>query len=457
MKRTSWLAVFALCSGFVVSGPRGIGMASTVLSGGCGVSPAITVMHVGAGQTAEEVRGDVVKTRRGGQEAYVGLRGGYYVVRGVEDWRNAWPGGKEPPLPSTLDSARAMLLLAVSDDANAIQLRINKVIETGDHLHVWVRETKAGQNCNTKVDRAPFDVLVAPRIDKPVKFYIEEERAESCGDAPSVTVNCRVNDTPAWTAKGTAQPGDSVDCEMGAESRGKFALVDNVLSFGELPGGSSAKLAYAKGPARGSFAIDVFGTYSIRAEAADEAGRRSLATATIDALPPKTRDVLVQLVWTNFDVSDDPDTFPRVKLRASEETRDAKNKATTHGCSLDEARPELCDVKVRSAYTHMKLKASDKQVPLDVLYLDERVDKGPLVCVQLYFDGVRTGETCDRRQRGAEEHWQVGVVDMASGKLVDPSVAGAGDAGAGDGGLADGGSDAGAKKPVPAAKPPAKK
>ena len=429
---------------------------AAVFSGGCGASPAITVIHLGPGErTQQAIRGDTVKTRRGGQEAYVGLRGGYYVIRSVEDWQNAWPGGKAPPMPSTLDTTTSMLLLAVADAKDTVQLQIQKVVETGDALHVWIRETKAGQNCIPKLERSPFDAVVAPRIDKPLKIYVEEDRAESCGEPPAVSVNCRLNDTPAWAQKLVAQPGDNIDCEMSSETRGKFALVDSALTLGELPGGSSAKLAYTKGPARGAFAIDVFGTYQVRAEATDEAGRKSQATAIVEALPPKTRDVLVQLVWTNFDVSDDPDTFPRVKLRARgpEETLDAKKKPVANECSLDTPRPELCEVKTRSAYTHMKLKASDKHLPLDVLYADERIEKGPLVCIQLYFDGTRTGETCDRKHRDPDERWQVGVVDMATGKLLEPSLVGQGAADAGAG--ADGGNaDAGATKKPPVVKQP---
>jgi hypothetical protein len=447
MRRTSCLAVLALCT--AVLGP------AALLNGGCGTSPAITVIHLAPGERSQQaIRGDTVKTRRGGQEAYVGLRPGYYVVRGTEDWANAWPGGSAPPMPSTLDTRTSMLLLAVAEAKDTVQLQVQKVVETGDALHVWVRETKAGQNCSPKLERTPFDAVVAPRIDKPLKVYVEEERAESCGEAPAVGVNCRLNDTPQWLPKISAQPGDNIDCEMSSETRGKFALVDSVLTLGELPGGSSSKLAYTKGPARGTFSIDVFGKYVVHAEATDEAGRKSEAAATIEVLPPKTRDVLVQLVWTNFDVSDDPDTFPRVKLRATEQTLDARKKATTHECSLETPRPELCEVKTRSAYTHMRLKASEKQLPLDVLYTDERIEKGPLVCVQLYFDGARTGETCDRKHRDADERWQVGVVDMATGKLVESS-AGSADAGAGT----DGGStDAGTTKPPvvkqPIPKPP---
>ncbi len=454
MRRTSCLAVLALST--AVLGP------AAVLSGGCEVSPAVMVVHLGPGEKAQPIRGDTVKTRRGSQEAYVGLRPGFYVIRSADDWHNAWTGGNAPPMPATLDTATSMLLLAVAESKDTVSLVVQKVVETGDRLHVWVRETKAGQNCTPKLERTPFDAVVTPRIDKPLRIYVEDERAESCGDPPAVSVNCRLNDTPAWTQKLVAQPGDNIDCEMSSETRGKFALIDSALTLGELPGGSSAKLAYTKGPARGTFAVDVFGSYVVRAEATDEAGRKSQATATIDALPPKTRDVLVQLVWTNFDVSDDPDTFPRVKLRATEETLDARKKPSTIECSLDTPRPDLCEVKTRSAYTHMKLKASDKHIALDVLYADERIEKGPLVCIQLYFDGARTGETCDRKHRDADERWQVGAVDMATGKLLDTS-AGVGDAGAGgggdggDGGSTDGGASATKKPPVvkqPIPKPP---
>lgn len=419
-----------------------IGLGASLGEAACQPSPAVTVVHVGRGEGADAVRGDVIKTRRTSQEAVVGLGGGYYVIRGAEDWRNAWSTGKEPPLPATLDSARSMLLVAVAENKETVDVKIGRVLETGDRIHVWVTETRAGENCITKTTRTPSDAVLTRRVDKPVKFYVEDERARSCGEAPAVAVNCRANDAPKWTPTVVAQPGDTIECEMRAQSQGTFALVDNVLSLRDLPGGSSTKLVYSKGPTRGSFPIDVFGKYTVHAEANDESGRKSVATATIDVSPPKSKDVLVQLVWTNFDVSDDPDTFPRVELRALEQGLDARKKPVQLECSLDNPRPELCTVTKRGAYTHMVLKASDKRVSLDVGYVDERVDKGPLVCVQLYFDGVRTGETCDRERRAADEHWPIGTIDMATGKLVQQLAA---DGGAPDGGAAE----AGVVKPLP--------
>lgn len=442
MRRTSCLVALALFTT----------LSAAAAAAGCGASPAITVIHLGPGEKGDAIHGDPVKIRRGSQEAFVGLKGGFYAIRSIEDWRHAWPAGGEPPMPATLDTAHSMLLLGVAEEKETQDLRILKVLETGNAVHVWVRETKVGTKCKGRVERTAFDAVVAPRIDKPLKFYVEQEHAESCGDAPAVTLDCRVNDGAAWTPNVTAQPGDKVECEMNAETRGKFAIVDNVLALGELPGGSAAKLGYTRSSARGAFSIDVFGAYTVRAESTDEAGRKTTSVAKVDALPPKTRDVIVQLVWTNFDVSDDPDTFPRVKLRAVEESRDAKNRVVTNECSLDTPRPDLCEVKTRSAFTHMKLKASDKRIPLDVLYMDERIEKGPLVCIQVYFDGARTGETCDRRHRNPDERWAVGPLDMMTGKIGEPL---AGDAGA----PTDAGADAApaTKKPATPPAPPKKK
>jgi hypothetical protein len=447
MRRTSCLVVLALSTAVV-------GPAAALFGAGCAVSPPVTVVHVGVGERTEAVRGDAVKTRRGDLEPYGGLRGGFTVVRSAEEWQNAWPASAVPAMPPTFDPARSMLLVAVAEEKETMQLRILKVIETGDRVHVFVRETKVGKNCSAKREQTPLDVVVTERIDKPVKYYVEEERAESCGEAPAVVVNCRVNASPAWAPKVSAMPGDKVDCEMSSETRGKFALVDSSITLGDLPGGSAAKLSYAKGPMRGVFTVDVFGTYGVKAEGKDEAGRATVVTATVEVVPPKTREVLVQLVWTNFDASDDPNTFPRVKLRATEETRDARGKATSNECSIDTQRLELCDTKVHGAYTHMTLRAGDKRVPLEVLYADERAEKGPLVCIQVYFDGARTGETCDRKHRDPDERWSVGTVDTTSGKILDPAPVGVGDAGAPDGGAVDGGGPA--KKPA-APKPPAKK
>lgn len=399
MVRTSWFAVAAL--GGVLCF--------------CGVTPNVSVVNVTPGDKTADIKGDPVKFRRGSHEAYAGMNAGYFVVRTLDDWNATWPSGKAPSMPATLDTTRQMLFLGVPERKDTARLEIKKVLETGGLLHVFAKETRFGENCPQKAEVTPLDAVIVPRIDKPVRFYVEEDRAESCGKPPAASVQCRVGEGQSWSVKLAAQPGDTIDCEMNAESRGKFALVDNVLTLSELPGGSTAKLSYSKGPSRGTFAIDVFGSYTVKAEAADDSGRRTTATATVEALPPKTKDIIVQLVWSNFDVSDDPDTFPRVTLKVTETAPNGQKQV----CSSDDEVPLTCDVKKKSAYTHMRLRASDKRVPLDLAYVDERVDKGPLVCVHVYFDGARTAETCDRNVRKPGDAWAVGTLDMATGKMGD--------------------------------------
>jgi len=77
-----------------------------------------------------------------------------------------------------------MLLLAMAENRESVQLHIDKVVETGNMVAVWARDTRLGEGCTTRPDRPPFDGIIVPRIDKPVKFFVTEERAESCGEAP---------------------------------------------------------------------------------------------------------------------------------------------------------------------------------------------------------------------------------------------------------------------------------
>jgi hypothetical protein len=402
----------------------------------CTSSPMVSVYRLGIGDKSDGLQGDPVKPRRPPQEFFAGAARGYWVVKSAEDWRKAWPEGQAPPFPQGLDPSTTMAFVVVPDSRDAVDVKITKIVESTGFIHVWVRETMRGDACMAHAsDKTPVEALYAPRIEKPVKYYVEETRGESCGEPPATQVKCRKADSKEWVSKLDVQPGDLVDCELTSEARGKFAVVDRALFFSDVPGGSTAKLAYQKGPSRATFRIDAFGTYGLRGEATDENGRKGLAKMEISAAPAKTKDALVQLVWTNFDPGDDPDTFPRLTLTAAAGARD---------CSLDKQPPDLCEVRRFSAYTMMKLKASSEKLPLSVRYVDERIEKGPLACIHVWYEGVRTAEVCDRRHRDPDERWDVGVLDMTSGKLGDPLPAGPADAGA----------EAGTKKP--ATKPPAK-
>lgn len=394
----------------------------------------VSVYRLGVGDKSDGLQGDPVKSRRPPQDSFAGAARGYWVVRTAEDWNKAWPDGQVPAFPQSLDTSTSMALMAVPDSRDAVGVKIAKIVESTGFIHVWVRETMRGEACMTHAsDKTPVEALYVPRIEKPVKFYVEEARGESCGDPPVTALKCRKAESKEWVTKLEVQPGDLVDCELTSEARGKFAVVDRALFFSDVPGGSTAKLAYQKGPSRATFRVDAFGTYGIRGEATDDSGRKGLAKIEVIASPPKSKDALVQLVWTNFDPGDDPDTFPRLKLTAT-----AGTAPSARECSLDRQPPDLCEVRRFSAYTMMKLQPSSEKLSLAVRYIDERADKGPLACVHVWFEGARTAELCDRKHRDPDERWDVGVLDMATGKLAEPLPSGAADAGV----------EAGAKKPA---------
>ena len=396
-----------------------------VVLAACGTAPPVTVVRTSPGDKSEAIKGDNVKLKRGSQEPFSGARPGFYVVRGQEDWERAWPTDKAPPMPPALDTSSQMLFLAVSDAKDVTRVKVQRVLETGSYLFVWVRETKSGESCTNKSQEHAFDAVVAARADKPVKFFVDEERGESCGDPPVASVECRLMNQQTWSTKVMAQPGDTLECALSATARGKFELVDKVLSMAELPAGSTAKLAFRKGPERAELEVDVYGTYTVHAEAADEAGRRGKATASIEVKPPKTKDVLVQLVWAGFDLRDESDTFPRVNLRVAEEGPRGQR------CSADIPIPGLCEVKTRGAYTYMRIPEGTRRLPVSVQFIDERFEKGPGPCVHVWYDGARTAETCDRKHRDADEIWRVGVLDTSNGTLIpDGTPSPAADAGA---------------------------
>lgn len=386
------------------------GRALFVLLAACTVTPAVTVVRTSPGDKHDEIKGDPVKLKRGAQDPFVGARPGFYAVRSAEDWAQAWPEGKAPPMP--LDTSKQMLLLAVSDTQAVTRVKVQRVLETATFLYAWVHETKVGEGCTNKSPDRAFDAVVAARADKPVKVFVDEEPGESCGEPPVAGVECRLARQQTWSNKLTAQTGDTVECALTATARGKFELVDKFLSIAELPPESTSKLAFKKGPERAEMVVDVYGTYTIAAEAADEAGRRGKGVATIDVTPPKTKDVLVQLVWDGFDRADMPETFPRVNLRIAEEGPKGQR------CSAEIPIPGLCDVKTRGAYTYMRIPEGDRKLPVSVQFLDERVEKGPGPCVHVWYDGARTSETCDRAHREPDEIWRVGVLDTTTGKFL---------------------------------------
>lgn len=383
-----------------------------VLTAACSSAPAVSVVRNGH---PDDEAGDPIKLKRPDQEFFAGGKAGFHVVRTHDDWNDAWPLGKVPNMPEFGGKDR-MMFIATAESRSTIDIKINRAIESAEMIYVFATEQKLGENCLKKEHDRAFDAVNAPRVNKPVRFYVATQAGESCGPPPSVSVECRLSGQEKWSGKITAQPGDVVECTLAAQSTGKFELIGRDLSIGGLPAGSAAKFKFKGGDVRGTYEVDVYGDYVIKAEAMDEGGRHATATATVEVKPPKTKDVLVQLVWSGFDIKDSSDTFPHVDLRVTEPG------ARGQRCTADIPVAGLCDVKTRGAYSYMTIPAGDRKLPISVQYLDPREEKGAAPCVHVWFDGQRTAETCDHAKREGEEIWRVGTLDTSTGKLSNETM-----------------------------------
>jgi hypothetical protein len=367
------------------------------------------VVRTSASDKQEDVKGDPLKLKRGQAESFSGSKSGFYVVRTADEWKGAFPADGAPTQPTALDNSQ-MVFFAVAESQRVTHLKVERAVETAEMLYVWVRETSLGKSCVNKSGERAFDAVVAPRTDKPTKFIVEQEQSEGCGEAPEAKVACRLKSQADWGTTVQAQLTDAVECEMTAQTRGTSELIDKVLSI-ELPPGSTAKMMFPKGPLRGELLTDVYGTYTVVGEAADEMGRRGKSSATIDVKPPKTKDILVQLVWGSIELGDDSAKFPHVNLRVTDEGPKGQR------CSADLSVAGLCEGKRNGAYTYMKIPEGHRSLGISVQYVDEHPEKGPAACVHIWYDGARTAEMCDRQHRTPEDIWKVGVLDTSTGKI----------------------------------------
>lgn len=399
---------------------RSLAIAVLACLAACTPTPPVTVVHVTskAGPPPDDAPGDTLRLKKSTAGEFDGLRGGAYVVRTQADWAAMWKGadGDLPALPEGLNLTTHMLLAVATDDAIVSKLEISRAAETATSLTVWVKQTMLGEGCVHDPDqRSGLDAVVTQRIDKPVKFVIEDEDGPSCGAPPKAEVSCRVGATKTWTPKITAKQGDTVECELASVATGKYELIDQVLTLQDAPPASKAKLTFSKGSVRAKLSPDVYGTYAIHAEATDEAGRKGRATAVIEVLPKKTRDVLLQLTWANADAVDPITPLPRVLLRVAQNGRRGQR------CSAEVPVPGLCDAKTRGSYTYMKIPAGGRRtLPLSLLYLDERAQEGPQPCVNVWFNGARTASVCDHDHRHSEDKWELGSIDTGTGKITPP-------------------------------------
>lgn len=401
-----------------------------VLACACTTTRQLTIERGQPGDRLARVSGDSLKLRRRESGAFVDLKPGYYTVASEEEWSAAAATGRElGALPPDVDLVEHMLVVAVADAEGVSAVRIDHVVDTSGALHVYLTESLRGHGCRDRAEHHPYDVVAAPRVVKPLRIHIEVAHGESCGDPPEAKVACRVAPSGALADTLSAAPGDTIDCEGTAAVRGVYPIVDRALRLSAIPVGSAAKLAF---PAalRGRFTIDSYGRYTVKIEAVDDGGRKGRGVAHVDVMPPADGNVYLQQSWGGFDSADDMSTFPRVVLKLREEK--AKAGGERECVAGSQTKVEGCEIKAGGGVTNAVLQGGSRRFRMSVFYIDERVDKGPRVCLRAFKDGKQTFEQCDELPRAAEASWDVGTFDVAgAGLYVAPAV----DAGApGDGG-----------------------
>ncbi len=383
---------------------------------GCASAPPYFVVRGQPGEQLPAVSGDALRLQHPSQESYGQAKSGYHVVHSQDDWKRLFPGGEVPPIPTELDFTRKMIVLAVGDGKKITGVKVTKVLDTANTMHIFVREMVEGQGCKNESEGNAYDAVITDRLDKNILVHVEVEVGKSCGAAPTARVTCRQGNG-AWENRIAAQPTTAnVECEAVPQVTGSFALVDQSWHFVQVPPGSASKMAFSKNNTHVSFPVDLFGTYIVSFDVTDEARRKGAGQATVDVAPPKDNDTYVQLAWARFEASDDPSTFPRVNLRITED-----GKPTPAVCAKDVVRkPDFCEVREQLPTVLFHLKGARDKFLVEAAYTDERAKGGPYICVRTFLNGAKVTDACDDVPRAAESVWTVGLLDAKAATMGPP-------------------------------------
>ncbi len=363
-------------------------------------------------------------------DGYVDQRVGYHVLHSSDDWLRMWkeprPDHKNPPAPP-LDWSSTMAIVATSGDPDATGYAIERAVQTGRTLHVYVDETLPGRKCKAPPPRsAPrSDIVTLPATDLDVMVHVSRELEDSCGRAPDVVVTCKVEGQTVGTGKLQAAPGAAVECDGTKVSVDSGVVTGRNWGLRALPTSSFTQLAIEPGALRAKLTLDAFGSYAIGLEVSDSQDKQGRAQATIEVAPPPGATVL-QLGWTKFDPKDDPSTFPRYELHVTDLSRRAD-------CTLAAPKP-WCDIKSVGSLEQVTLRPAPKsRYAVAVTYVDDRFQGAPVLCFRNFVPGAKVVETCDDTVRAPASVWAPGALDLETGAFEDmtrPHVSAPADAGA---------------------------
>jgi hypothetical protein len=247
---------------------------------------------------------------------------------------------------------------------------------------------------------------------------------DRCSAAPEAKVLCRVAGSGGGgTDKMIAQPGQTIDCD-GTKSTpaAGTSIVDRNWFLEQSPLGSTARATVSKSTMGVTFPLDAWGSYVVRHEVSDDSGKMGRGTATID-VPPPSGVTAVELVWSRFDRSDDPSTFPRVQLHLVEHPAPLGDR--TRDCSLDAQKPGWCEIAEVGVTQQAKLKPGDKRrYRVEVRYVDDRFKGAPVACVRTFPAGQKPVDLCEYpdTERKAGTVWSLGALDLGDGTFADPNA-----------------------------------
>jgi hypothetical protein len=406
----------------------------------------LTVKHAN-GVDPQPEGGDPMATTPIHRDDLAHHKPGYAVLRTTDDWDLFFA---DPSLrPNGIDFTQQMVIAAYADDSTLSALNITKVTDTGSQVNVYATEVSPGDGCKQRQDHPAYTLVTVDKKNEPVLVWVDRDQGARCeADPPKVTVTCRVPPAKEWTENIVAPIGQTVECAAAVDAMQHRTIVDRDWSIRELPRGSDARVTLIDEANKASIVVDALGTYRLRVAATDEAARVGEAIAKIEA-PPPSDDLYVEMVWSNFTSSDDPDTFPRVELRAKEPAGRDLNivpvappskaqsvlnqrrppgapsiapKVVPNLCTIDLAdHPLWCDTWKYGKNTLMRLRgASGGRFAITVHYVDDRFAGAPVACIRTFAKGKLALELCDNQLRKADTNWEIGSIVEATGRFDIP-------------------------------------
>ena len=428
----------------------------------------LTVRHAN-GVDPQPEGGDPMATTPITRDELAHHKPGYAVLRTTDDWDLFF--GDPSLRPIGIDFTQQMVIAAYADDSTLSGLQIRKVADTGSQVNVYATEVAPGDGCPQRQDHPAYSLVTVDKKNEPVLVWVDREQGARCeADAPKISVTCRVPPAKEWTENISAPIGQTVECAAIVDPNQHRTIVDRDWSIRELPRGSDARVTLIDEAHKASIVVDALGTYRLRVAATDEAARVGEAIAKIEA-PPPSDDLYVEMVWSNFTSSDDPDTFPRVELRAKEPSGRDMNvmpvvkthiadphhpgtaitpaKAVANLCTIDLAdHPLWCDTWKYGKNTLMRLRgATGGRFAITVHYIDDRFAGAPVACIRTFAKGKMALELCDNQIRKADTNWDIGAIVEATGRFDIPEDLTPADGGAplgvGDAGILGSAKDAG--------------